>query len=250
MAILLLMTAHLLGDFMFQSAKIAHKKLENIKYFLLHCMIYAIFIFLALISFGPLKNIIFIFIFIVLSHAIIDYCRIKISLSINKKQIDFALFVIDQIAHIIIILICAYFIKGYSAGGYAVLNALNKHIQLWQLYNILVYILMFVICLSPTAVFIKKVFIFFSMQNYAEVETEEELIKSGYLIGILERTIILILGFSGQTGAIGFVLAAKSLARFKQLENRNFAEKYLVGTLLSAAISLFCIVVGNLLLIK
>lgn len=250
MAILLLITAHLLGDFIFQSAKIAHKKIENIKYFLLHCTIYAAMIFLALISFGPVKNIIFIFSAIVLSHAVIDYCRIKITKKIGQKQIDFALFLNDQILHIIIILICAYFIKGYSAAGYAVINSLSRHIQLWQLYNILVYILMFIICLSPTAVFIKKVFIFFSMQNDVEVETEEELIKSGYLIGILERTIILLLGFSGQTGAIGFVLAAKSLARFKQLENRNFAEKYLVGTLLSAAVSLFCIVVGNLLLIK
>ena len=70
------------------------------------------------------------------------------------------------------------------------------------------------------------------------------------LIGVLERIIILTLWLNGQLGAIGFVLAAKSLARFNQLSDRNFAEKYLVGTLLSVVIALFCITLGNALLIK
>ena len=43
---------------------------------------------------------------------------------------------------------------------------------------------------------------------------------------MLEREIILILGLMGQFGAIGFVLTAKSLARFRQLEDKEFAEKY------------------------
>ena len=54
----------------------------------------------------------------------------------------------------------------------------------------------------------------------------------------------------GQLGAIGFVLAAKSLARFKQLDDRDFAEKYLVGTLLSVLIALLSIMGGNALLTK
>lgn len=93
--------------------------------------------------------------------------------------------------------------------------------------GILVYILMYIICLSPTAVFIKKVFVFFSIQDDTYIYRKEELISSGYLIGILERIIILTLGLNAQLGAIGFVLAAKSLARFKQLEDKSFAEKYL-----------------------
>jgi hypothetical protein len=34
-------------------------------------------------------------------------------------------------------------------------------------------------------------------------------------------------------GAVGFVVAAKSLARFKALEDREFAEYFLIGTLAS-----------------
>jgi len=78
------------------------------------------------------------------------------------------------------------------------------------------------------------------------VENKEEDIKIGSWIGILEREIILLLGLMGQYGAIGFVLAAKSLARYKQLENKSFAEKYLVGTLLSALIAIASIAICSI----
>lgn len=57
----------------------------------------------------------------------------------------------------------------------------------------------------------------------------------GKAIGYLERAIVLILMLSSNTAAIGFVLAAKAFARFKQLDERNFAEYVLIGTLMSFA---------------
>jgi len=39
-----------------------------------------------------------------------------------------------------------------------------------------------------------------------------------------------------------FELTAKSVARFKQLEDRDFAEKYLIGTLTSLALALIAAV--------
>ena len=45
---------------------------------------------------------------------------------------------------------------------------------------------------------------------------------------------------AGQLGAVGFVVAAKSLARFKQLEDKDFAENYLVGTMLSFLFAMVC----------
>ena len=44
---------------------------------------------------------------------------------------------------------------------------------------------------------------------------------------------VLTLVVLGEWGALGFVLTAKSVARFKELENKEFAETYLVGTLTS-----------------
>lgn len=60
----------------------------------------------------------------------------------------------------------------------------------------------------------------------------------GRLIGILERELIVALVFLQQYGAIGLVLTAKSIARYKQLEVQSFSEKYLVGTLSSVLLSL------------
>jgi hypothetical protein len=37
----------------------------------------------------------------------------------------------------------------------------------------------------------------------------------------------------GEYSAVGWIIAAKSLARFKALEDREFAEYFLVGTLAS-----------------
>ena len=55
----------------------------------------------------------------------------------------------------------------------------------------------------------------------------------GKAIGYLERGIAYLLIISGNAGAIGFVLAAKTFARFKQLDQKEFAEYVLIGTLFS-----------------
>jgi Protein of unknown function (DUF3307) len=55
----------------------------------------------------------------------------------------------------------------------------------------------------------------------------------GSTIGIIERLLISALVLAGGLLAIGLVVAAKTLARFKQLDDRDFAEYYLLGTLAS-----------------
>ncbi len=53
----------------------------------------------------------------------------------------------------------------------------------------------------------------------------------------------------GQYGAVGLIIAAKSLARFKALEDREFAESYLIGTLASLLLAVLAGVGMNILLI-
>ena len=43
------------------------------------------------------------------------------------------------------------------------------------------------------------------------------------------------------------MLTAKSLARFRQLEDKEFAEKYLIGTLLSTFIAIICVAIYKLI---
>jgi hypothetical protein len=60
----------------------------------------------------------------------------------------------------------------------------------------------------------------------------------GRVIGLLERALLYGFILQAQYGAIGFILAAKAFTRFKELENRSFAEYVLIGTLLSACLAL------------
>jgi hypothetical protein len=76
-------------------------------------------------------------------------------------------------------------------------------------------------------------------------EVEESSKTTGGFIGFLERLMILILLSISQYSAIGLVLTAKSIARYNKItESKEFAEYYLLGTLLSTVI-----VIGAYLLI-
>jgi hypothetical protein len=55
---------------------------------------------------------------------------------------------------------------------------------------------------------------------------------------------VLTLWITGNPGAIGFVLTAKSIARFKEFDDREFAEYYLIGTLASMLLA----VIGGIVL--
>lgn len=60
---------------------------------------------------------------------------------------------------------------------------------------------------------------------------------AGRLIGVLERTLVLVLVVYGQWAAAVLLLTAKSIARFEELKVRRFAEYYLVGTLASLLVA-------------
>jgi len=70
----------------------------------------------------------------------------------------------------------------------------------------------------------------------------------GRIIGLLERTFLYFLIIWNQIGAIAILVALKSLARFKELDDKNFAEYFLVGSLLSLFAAALPAVVVRLLL--
>ena len=55
----------------------------------------------------------------------------------------------------------------------------------------------------------------------------------GRVIGVLERLMTFFFVINGAYGALGFLIAAKGMTRFKQLDDREFAEYFLIGTFLS-----------------
>jgi hypothetical protein len=70
--------------------------------------------------------------------------------------------------------------------------------------------------------------------------------NAGRVIGMLERWLIyLVVVFAQNYNVIALILAAKGFARFRQLEEREFAEYVLIGTLASL---LFTVVIGQSIL--
>lgn len=61
---------------------------------------------------------------------------------------------------------------------------------------------------------------------------------AGHRIGVLERLLITLAVAHGQWAAVGLVLTAKSIARFKELEDKQFSEIYLVGTMTSVLVAI------------
>jgi hypothetical protein len=57
--------------------------------------------------------------------------------------------------------------------------------------------------------------------------------ERGRLIGLLERTFFYFLVIFDKTAVVGIIIALKSLARFRELDNKEFAEYFLIGSLLS-----------------
>jgi cell division protein FtsL len=182
------------------------------------------------------------YIIIISSHFFIDWIRRSIDKKFSNKLIIFASFIVDQILHILILAILYYAFDLNSE-----ITSIYEHIQQWSHFNsLIIYVLTFVIIWDPAAVFIKKLFLY--MINEDSCVQEENNSQIGRIIGKLERVIISVLVLCNQFGAIGFVLTAKSIARYKQLEDKNFAEKYLVGTLTSTSIAIIITIILKQLL--
>jgi hypothetical protein len=69
--------------------------------------------------------------------------------------------------------------------------------------------------------------------------------RMGATIGVLERLLVVVLVPAGGPAAVGFVVAAKTLARFKELNKKHFAERYLLGTMTSVTVALISAIVAQ-----
>jgi hypothetical protein len=67
----------------------------------------------------------------------------------------------------------------------------------------------------------------------------------GATIGVLERLLIVVFMLAGADAAVGFVVGAKTLARFRLLDDRDFAEYYLLGTLASVGVAILTAIVAR-----
>jgi hypothetical protein len=161
---------------------------------------------------------------IMLSHYLIDIAK---SYS-NKGVVPFLL---DQIAHIaVIIALCIYITDNQSLIAYVSALATNPKV-LWVVCG-------YLIILSPSAVFIRMML----ERLTANFSSEGSLPFAGQSIGMIERVLMLSFILLDQFAGLGFLLAAKSVFRFGDLsasKDKKLTEYVMLGTLLSVSVTLF-----------
>ena len=237
MIVAILISIHLLVGFLFQTSAYSEKKRKKLKPLLLHCFIYFIVFEIVLLSILQFKKAFLLGMIISVLHFFINFTKNKLEKSFPQRRLQIWIFSINQLIHFVI-LIGIYYIFNLEN------SVSNLYLKLEGYENfktIILYISVFSIIYEPASVFIRKLFTSISSKTYPKTNLEE--LKAGNIIGKLERTIIAILLLNNQFGLIGFVLTAKSIARFKQMEDKDFAEKYLIGTLTSFLIVLITVLI-------
>ena len=242
----LLFFAHILGDFYFQSQKLVIEKKKSIYKVLLHSIFYTLACFVVI---TPVINkwLIIAATFISISHLIIDVLKWILVKRVSKdnENMGSIVYVIDQIVRLIFIFIASLFVAA-RCGLLNVFSGINYIFQVvgiekWQALSSLSLILL---VWKPTNITIKKVLFAYKPKEDSE---NKDVANAGSFIGLLERIAILLFLSINQYSAIGLVLTAKSIARYNKIsESKEFAEYYLLGTLLSTIIA----IVAYLVIIK
>lgn len=235
MILTILIATHFFADFTLQTNSCAQKKTKLFRYLLLHSLIYGITMVISLFLFVSPKNCMWPIVIITVSHFVLDYIRIRLDKAIKKPLFHLLSFVFDQLMHIAVICILVYTMT-LELHHSVFLKLLINRFTISTCETCSRYAMLFIILFEPASVFVRKL-----SQYVSNVPNSDELtvdMPAGRIIGKLERVVIAILVLCNQIGAIGFVLTAKSIARYRQLEDQAFAEKYLIGTLSSTAIAL------------
>ncbi len=221
----LLLLGHVIGDFYLQSNDIAEKKKESICYLLLHVALYMLGMGIPLGAAAlqsPNLGWLWMWLYAGLTHFIIDFL---------KRKTKYKPFIIDQLAHLIILgvasLIWGQSIEAHPFVFYAVPFLPAK--------PLILAITGLLLLLKPIGLVIASGEIW----DFSKAKTplDESQKGAGRMIGYLERLIVFFLLLYGQIGAVGFVIAVKAIIRFPEIkEGKNaLAEYYLIGTLLSMA---------------
>lgn len=216
-----LLLAHVIGDFYLQNDKCcAQKERKRLKSWFLYVHSLTIgFISWALV---PVCNFVFYALVIALSHLVIDIIKIY-----SPKGLW--AFVIDQMAHLAVLAMVAY---TFDSNCYLPVQLADFN----ENFSIPLFILAVLLCVKPANILIKLI-----LKKYKVGETQscENIKNAGALIGNLERILTIIFVIIGQYEAIGFIIAAKSILRFKDTDTAK-TEYVLAGTFLSFGIALFC----------
>lgn len=232
-ALLLLLIAHLLADFVFQS-----KSMANNKSWLSWSMFFHVLIVFVLTYF--FTGSFWVTLVVAISHYVID----SIKHTVQSKYPTFNeswIFILDQLTHLFVLI------------GIWILNQkiANEFIRLlttsMKNYRLLVCVFAYLFLMYPVGYIIG--YSTKGLNNSSiTVTPNNEIENGGRRIGFYERIIILTLVLLSQYEAIGFLITGKSIIRFVNHREVIKSEYVLVGTMMSYGFSIVVGVLTNWLL--
>ncbi|MEA4995578.1 MAG: DUF3307 domain-containing protein [Petrimonas sp.] len=219
-----LILMHLAGDFILQPKSwVAEKEKQGAKSLklYLHGLIHGVLVWLVLWDLRHWA--------VALSIAILHVGIDMVKLSFQKKNNKTGWFLMDQMLHVLSIVVLWYlfFNPDISFG------ALAENLQFWIYVTAILFLT--VVCGLGIQVLLTN----WTKDIY--LDKEKSLPNAGRYIGILERLLVFLFVILGRWEAIGFLIAAKSVFRFGDLKdsrNRKLTEYILIGTLLSFGIAI------------
>jgi len=221
---------HILGDFYLQSEQLADKKSKSYKYVFLHGVIYLVVSVLCVLPFYSFKLLIASIVFCCL-HLIIDLIKF---IYIKEKEETVNLYIVDQTLHILSLLTVVFYLV-FQDYDLVLIEGLANIFEKSKIdvSIIFLWLLLVLILAKPLNITIKQLLDKYKVKDDLGIE------NAGAFIGTLERIIIVLLISINQFSTIGLVLTAKSVARYNKIaEDKQFAEYYLLGTLLSTLFAL------------
>lgn len=222
-----LLTAHLLADFIFQTDEDVKRK-HSILVFGKHILIVTILSYLLV----GLWYCITIPVIILISHTLIDLLKKTI------KKDSLTIFLVDQAAHYLVIIGLSIYLESEFRGTTNLF-----WFNMWGSVYVktMVIIIALILVTKFSSIIISYIIKPFQLKIFKIENDNKNEIKTGRIIGYLERLIILILFFAGLPTIIGFLITAKSILRYGEIKNTNdkvMVEYILIGTLLSFSIGI------------
>ena len=163
---------------------------------------------------------------IAVSHFIIDLWKVR-----ARNGGKFSYFIIDQTLHVSVLVAIAF----HMADGVTIDAVLQDE----KFSDGVMVVFAYLLILKPASIVIGSVLRKFPISD-KDTTSISGLIAGGELIGYLERVLILTFTLVGSYAAVGFVLAAKSIFRFGELnrsDDRSMTEYVLIGSLISVVIT-------------
>jgi hypothetical protein len=239
--------AHLLTDFVFQTTRIvSNKRRGEWRGYLIHgaTHYFAVLAIVTLVDPHRLPTLSFQLLALSLSlvHLLVDWA--KVSLTKSHRIPDNALaFVLDQALHLVTVIAAVFLLAHPSLQTFVLWLNRIRFLQ----ESILLVSVVYVLVIFGGGYFIRALIGPLWKEEQGQTTKEhEEVINAGLYIGWLERFLVLTALFLQSPATVGFILAAKSIARYPELKSVRFAEYFLIGTLLSVTIAIS----GAIILLK